>query len=269
MTGAYPPRMTRARPAGSWRIISQVMTGWRVCRSSPCSRMAAVPQSVEAASRVAGSEMPGSQILAPEVSMMTRAPSRPQRARNCASPCATVMIWMPLPPESASQGGIGQERQRAAHGHPDRLRGLVRLAAQFRELRGPLLAGSGIAVEDFLGVGAARAGDPAGDVPQVELGEGAGVEVGAQVIGGLTGPEGGVLDAFLADRGGERVGPADRGRRILTAVQRVPPERGRHVADVLRVEDVHRAAAGPDTRRQLEHVMLGGGGDHRAWVAQD
>ena len=32
--------------------------------------MAVVPHSAEAASRVAGSEMPGSQILAPEVSMM-------------------------------------------------------------------------------------------------------------------------------------------------------------------------------------------------------
>ena len=69
--------------------------------------MAVVPHSAEAASRVAGSEMPGSQILAPEVSMMTRAPLAPHRLRSWASPCATVMIWMPLPPESASQDGTG------------------------------------------------------------------------------------------------------------------------------------------------------------------
>ena len=29
MTGALPPRMTRAVPAGSWRIMSGVATGWR------------------------------------------------------------------------------------------------------------------------------------------------------------------------------------------------------------------------------------------------
>jgi len=51
--------------------------------------------------------MPGSQIFAPEVSPMIRAPSAPHRARSWASPCATVMIWMPLPPESASQDGTG------------------------------------------------------------------------------------------------------------------------------------------------------------------
>ena len=39
--------------------------------------------------------------------MMTRAPSRPHRVRSWASPWATVMIWMPLPPESASQDGTG------------------------------------------------------------------------------------------------------------------------------------------------------------------
>jgi hypothetical protein len=38
---------------------------------------------------------------------MTRAPLAPQRPLNWASPCATVMIWMPLPPESASQDGTG------------------------------------------------------------------------------------------------------------------------------------------------------------------
>src|SRR2546429_9737715 len=69
--------------------------------------MAVVPHRAEAASRVAGSEMPGSQILVPEVSMMMRAPSGPHRLRSWASPWATVMIWMPLPPESASHDATG------------------------------------------------------------------------------------------------------------------------------------------------------------------
>ena len=59
---------------------------------------------------------------------------------------------------------------------------------------------------------AAHPGDPPGDGAQVEAGEGGGVEVGAQVVAGLGGPERGVLDAVLADRLGERVGAADRGR---------------------------------------------------------
>src|SRR5260370_39446220 len=69
--------------------------------------MAVVPHRAAAASRVAVSEIPGSQILAPEVSMMIRAPLVPHRLRSWASPWATVMIWMPLPPESASQDGTG------------------------------------------------------------------------------------------------------------------------------------------------------------------
>ena len=107
MTGEWPLRMTRACRAGSWLIISGVSTGWRVWWFWPCSRTAAVPQRIDAASSAWGSVMPGSQILAPEVSMMTRAPSAPQRDLNWASPWATVMIWMPLPPESASQDGTG------------------------------------------------------------------------------------------------------------------------------------------------------------------
>ena len=38
---------------------------------------------------------------------MARAPSRPHRARSCAAPCTTGMIWMPRPPASASMDGSG------------------------------------------------------------------------------------------------------------------------------------------------------------------
>ena len=81
----------------------------------------------------------------------------------------------------------------------------------------------------------------------------------AQVAAGLAGPERGVLGAGHADRVREPVGAADRGGRVLAAVDRVPPERGRHAADGLRVEHVHRAGAGPDAAGQLEHVVLGRG----------
>ena len=129
--------------------------------------------------------------------------------------------------------------------------------------------GARVAVEDVLGLGGAAAGDPAGNVTQVEPAQRGGVEVGAQVVGGLGGPERAVLDAALADRLGERVGAADRGRRVLAAVQRIPAERRRHVADALRIEHVDRAAAGADGGGQLEHVVLGRGGDDRPGVVED
>ena len=34
--------------------------------------------------------------------MITWAPLSPQRSRNCASPCTTGKIWMPMPPTLAS-----------------------------------------------------------------------------------------------------------------------------------------------------------------------
>src|SRR6266849_4370895 len=48
MTGAQPPRMTRANPAGSWRIMSGVATSWRVAWSWPRIFHDAWPQSLAA-----------------------------------------------------------------------------------------------------------------------------------------------------------------------------------------------------------------------------
>ena len=106
-------------------------------------------------------------------------------------------------------------------------------------------------------------------VAQVQAGERGGVEVAAQVVGGFGGPEGGVFDALLADRVGERVGAADRDRGVLAAGQRVPAEGGGDGADALGVEHVHRPALGADAGGELEHVVLGRGGQDRAGVVQD
>ena len=90
------------------------------CQTRRCSRRApsrprarirsvnaAWPHSSLAIFSVAVSVMPGSQTLTPQVSRTTWAPSLPHRVRSWASPCATGMSWMPLPPESASQAGSG------------------------------------------------------------------------------------------------------------------------------------------------------------------
>ena len=87
--------------------MSGVITSCRLWRSSPFSRNAVFPHSFEAVSRVSVSVIPGSQTFTPQVSITARAPSAFQRVRSCASPCTTGMIWMPLPPESASQDGSG------------------------------------------------------------------------------------------------------------------------------------------------------------------
>jgi len=96
----------------------------------------------------------------------------------------------------------------------------VRLTPELRESEGPL-AGPGRG-EDPLGDVRVGAGDPGGDGAQVVLGQSRGVEVAAQVVTRFGGPEGAILDAFLGDGERERVGAADRGGRILTAVDRGP-----------------------------------------------
>ena len=123
--------------------------------------------------------------------------------------------------------------------------------------------------QDPLGDVGVGAGDPGGDGAQVVAGQGGGVEVAAQVVAGFGGPEGAVFDALLGDGERERVGAADGGGRVLAAVDRGPAEGGRHVADVLGVEDVDRAEFGADRAGQRVDVGLGGGGDDRAGVAQD
>ena len=72
-----------------------------------------------------------------------------------------------------------------------------------------------------------------GDRLQVVAGQGGGAEVAAQVVAGLGGPEGAVFDAFLGDGERERIRPADRGGRVLAAVDRGPAEGGPDAADPL------------------------------------
>ena len=107
MTGAQPPRMTRANPAGSWRIMSGVATSWRVAWSWPRTFHDACPHSVLAACSVVVSVMPGRNTFTELVSRTTWRPWSPHRPASWASPCTTAMTWMPLPPESDSQDGSG------------------------------------------------------------------------------------------------------------------------------------------------------------------
>jgi hypothetical protein len=95
------------------------------------------------------------------------------------------------------------------------------------------------------------------------------VEVAAQVVTGLGGPERTVFDTLVGDGEGERVGAADGRRRVLASVDRRPAERRGDAADALRVEHVHGTAARPGGGGECEHVGLGGGGDYRSRVSQD
>ena len=112
-------------------------------------------------------------------------------------------------------------------------------------------------------------GYPGGHRPQVGAHQRGRVEVAAQVVAGLGGPERTVLDALVGDGESERVGAPDGRRRVLASVDRRPAERRGDPADALRVEHVQGAAACPRRGGQSEHVGLGGGGDYGAWVAQD
>src|ERR1039457_1266279 len=141
------------------------------------------------------------------------------------------------------------------------------LGVQFGQGQGPLVrAGGGQDLFRGVGVGA---GDPGGDGSQVVAGQGGGVEVAAQVIRGFGGPEGAVFDAFLGHGEREGVGAADRGGRVVASLDRGPAESGRDAADVLGVEDVHRAVLGADGAGQGVEVGFSGGGDDRAGVPQD
>src|SRR5208282_6515824 len=107
MTGAQPPRMTRANPAGSWRIMSGVATSWRVAWSWPRTFYDAWPHNLAAASSVVMSVIPGRNTFTELVSRTTWRPWSPQRPVSWASPWTTATTWMPLPPESDSQDGSG------------------------------------------------------------------------------------------------------------------------------------------------------------------
>jgi hypothetical protein len=168
---------------------------------------------------------------------------------------------------AGGQGGVGHERQRPRHHHPHRRGGLLGLGAELRQGQGPLPCP--VLGQDLLGDVGIGTGDPRGDGAHVVAGQGGGVEVPTQVVTGLGRPEAAVLDAFSGDRERERVGPADRGGRVLAPGHRRPGEGGRDGADVLRVEHVHRAALGANRRGEAEDVGLGGGRDDRAGIAED
>ena len=87
--------------------MSSVSTGCRPWCSDPCSRAATWPHTVLSARRVSGSLIPGRITHVPAQSSMARAPSLPHRLRSWASPWTTGIIWIPLPPESASHSGSG------------------------------------------------------------------------------------------------------------------------------------------------------------------
>src|ERR1017187_8795637 len=171
--------------------------------------------------------------------------------------------------DGGGEGGVGEEREASAHGHPDGGDGFVGFAAHFGELAGEVAGRAGGGGEDVLGFVEGVAGDPAGDVGEVQAGEGCGVEVAAEVVRGFGGPEAGVFDAFLGNGAGERVGAADRDGGFLAAGQGVPAEGGGDAADVLGVEHVHGSLAGAGGGGELVDVVFGGGGQDRAGVAQD
>ena len=165
------------------------------------------------------------------------------------------------------QGRVSHEGQGPGHDHPDGGGGLVGFGAEFGQGVGPL-AGAG-REQDPLRDLRFGAGHPGRDGAQVVAGQGGGTEVAAQVVRGLGRPERAVLDALLGHGERERVRAADRGGRVLAALDRRPAEGGGHAADVLRVEHVHPALLGADRAGQVVDVGLGGGGDDRAGVAQD
>jgi hypothetical protein len=74
MTGAQPPRITRANPGGNCRIMSGVATSCRVAWSWPRIFQDACPHSVLAACSVVTSVMPGRNTLTEQVSSTTCRP---------------------------------------------------------------------------------------------------------------------------------------------------------------------------------------------------
>ena len=64
--------------------------------------------------------------------------------------------------DARGEGGVGEERQAAAHGHPDGGDGLVRLAAHLGELVGEVAGGAGRGGEDVLGFVGAGCRRPSG-----------------------------------------------------------------------------------------------------------
>ena len=143
----------------------------------------------------------------------------------------------------------------------------VRLAAELGQGYRPLVRTGG--GQDLFRDVRVGSGYPGGHRPQVGAHQRGRVEVAAQVVAGLGGPERTVLDTLVGDGESERVGASDGRRRVLASVDRRPAERRGDPADALRVEHVHGTAARPRRDGEGEHVGLGGGGDYRPWVGQD
>ena len=110
---------------------------------------------------------------------------------------------------------------------------------------------------------------PGRDRSQVIARQGGSVEIAAQVVTRFRGPERTVFDAFLSDGESERIRATDGSGRILAALDRGPRESGRHTADVLRVEDVHRAMPGAYRGGQRIDVRFSGGSDDGTGITQD
>jgi hypothetical protein len=118
---------------------------------------------------------------------------------------------------------VGYEGQRPCHNHAHRGDGLRRLTAELGEGYSPLACtGSGKDLFRDMRIGS---GYPGGHRPQVGAHQRGGVEVAAQVVAGLGGPERAVLDTLVGDGESERVGAADGRRRVLASVDGRPAER--------------------------------------------
>jgi hypothetical protein len=85
--------------------------------------------------------------------------------------------------DRGGQVRVGHERHGPGHDHADGGGGLVRLGAELGQGERPLVRSGGD--QDPLGDVRVGAGDPGGDGAQVVLGQGGGVEVAAQVVGGF------------------------------------------------------------------------------------
>ncbi len=129
----------------------------------------------------------------------------------------------------------------------------------------PELGGVWVAAQDFAGVaGLARVGDPLQDVVQGAAGQGGGVEVGLDHLGGFGGVEpGGVVAvggrATLDGAGGEGFGAAFGDHRVDATVDRVPHQGGEAGGQPERVQHRDRAVFGAAGDGQQQVIGLGQG----------
>src|SRR6266567_2094529 len=249
--------------------MSGVATSCRVAWSCPRTFHDACPHSVLAACSVVTSVMPGRNTFTEDVSSTTWRPCSPHRSASWASPCTTATTWMPLPPESDSQDGSGTGQIWVTSSSPIKSGGSSRpdgdawpICAAIQWISDAMAANSGAtgassetasATMYTVPAWARKAGMP-NPVP------GAGRTQAARSGSAMK------ARALLMTI---RIGAADRGGRVLAAVDRGPAERRGDAADVLGVEHVHRAELRADRAGQRVHIRFGAGGDDRPGVAQD